>query len=81
MDGETEGILQVGELPVIRRRERVISGDHSQAFRSGAEKAYGEMLEYANAKLAAVPPYEDTRPWGEMILFLRDRIKDNGATS
>lgn len=81
MDGETEGILRIGEVPVIRRRDRPIPTDHSQAKRSGREAAFGEVLAFAIKRLGAVAPYEDTRPWSEMITFLQDRIRENGATS
>jgi hypothetical protein len=80
MDGETEGILQVGEIPVIRRRDRIVFQDHSQAERSGAERAYQETLAHVLEQQAAAGPYDDTRPWSNMIIFLQDRIRTNGAT-
>jgi hypothetical protein len=81
MDGERDGVLQVGEVPVIRRRDRVIFETHSQAWRSGREDAYGEALAYVLERHAAAGPYDDTRSWSEMETFLRDRIKENGATT
>jgi hypothetical protein len=81
MDGETEGILQVGELAIVRRRERIVEADHAQAFRSGRGKAFDEMLAYALDRFRKAGPYDDTRPWTEMVTFLRDRIRDNGATT
>jgi hypothetical protein len=81
MDGETEGIIQVGELPVIRRRERAIFEDHSQALRSGREQAFNETLAFVIERNAEAGPYDDTRPWSEMVTFLTDRIRDNGATT
>lgn len=81
MDDETEGILQVGEIPVIRRRDRFFEPDHSQALRSGREKAFHEALAFVLQRAATTGPYDDTRPWSEMMTFLRDRIRDNGATS
>ncbi len=81
MDGERDGIVQVGEIPVIRRRDRFVEDGHSQAFRSGREAALGDMLEYATGRLASTGRYEDTRPWSEMIIFIRDRIRDNGAST
>lgn len=80
MDDERQGILRVGEVPVIRRRDRIVFEDHEQARRSGAEKALQESLAFALAGLAATPAYEDTRPWSEMITNLQDRIRENGAT-
>lgn len=81
MDGETEGILRVGEVPLLRRRDRITFEDHAQAYRSGRESAFGEMLAYVLAAEAQVPAYEDTRPWSNMARFLRDRIRDNGSAT
>ena len=64
---------------MIRRRDRFVESEHSQAFRSGREAALRDMLEYANARLHGTAQYEDTRPWSEMIIFIQDRIRDNGA--
>jgi hypothetical protein len=80
MDDEREGILQIGELPVVRRRERIVFEDHAQAYRSGREDAFQAALVFVLQQHAATPAYEDTRPWSQMTTFLRDRIMENGAT-
>ena len=81
MDDETDGILRIGEVPVIRRRDRIVFNDHAQAIRSAREAAFGEVLAYVLKCHAATPKYEDTRPWMNLEIFLRDRIRDNGATT
>jgi hypothetical protein len=82
MDDEREGILQVGELPVIRRRTSVQDVDISQALRSAREGELGAALAFVLERRAAIRPYEDYRPWDEMTLYLQDRIRENanGAT-
>lgn len=76
---ETEGILQVGEVSVIVRRDSPREADHSQAFRSGAERAYRDALLYVAERIEKAPPYTDTRALSDMIVFLTDRIQEVAA--
>lgn len=82
MDDEREGILQVGELPVIRRRSSVQDVDISQALRSAREKELNAALAFVLEQRAAIGRYDDPRPWDHMTLYLQDRIRENanGAT-
>lgn len=73
---ETEGILQVGEVPVIVRRDSRSLEDHNQAFRSGADGAYREVLAFVTDRLERAAPYTDTRPLSEMVIFLTDKIQE-----
>jgi hypothetical protein len=79
MDDETDGILVVGEVPSIIRRQRINEENHDQAWRSGRESAFGETLAYVEQRFRAAGAYDDTRPWTEMTTFLQDRIRENGT--
>lgn len=74
---EREGIERVGERSVVIRRASLREWDHSQAIRSGRETALQEVLQYVLDAHAHAPQYSDTRPWAELAVFLRDKIKEN----
>jgi hypothetical protein len=82
MESETHGIRAIGEVPVVIRRDSVVEADHSQAYRSGREAAFQEVLAYARQQHERTGRYDDTRPWIEIRLFLTDKIKEtaDGAT-
>lgn len=75
---ETTGVLRVGEVPVVIRRDSPVETDHAQAFRSGAEEAYKKTLAYVAAAEANTPPYTDMRPYADLSTFLLDRIQELG---
>ena len=72
---ETDGVLQVGDIPVVVRRDSPSATDHSQAWRSGAEKAYKDVLTYLDLAEESCPPYTDTRPYAELRAFCNDKIR------
>jgi hypothetical protein len=74
MEGEYDGIMQVGEVPVIIRRDSAVAEDFSQAYRSGGEHAYRDALERTEELLRHAEPYTDTRSLIELKAFLIDRI-------
>lgn len=73
---ERHGVLNVGDVPLVIRRDAFVEIDHSQAVRSAKEAAYREMLVYVKKRYEETPAYEDTRPWIEMRLLLSDKIKE-----
>lgn len=84
MDDERDGVLQVGEIPVVIRRDRSLETDYNQTYRSGRESAFRETLAYVEEQHSRTPAYENTLPWREMRVFLTDRIREcnpNGSTS
>jgi hypothetical protein len=78
---ETEGILQVGEVPIIVRRDSRSVEDHTQAFRSGADGAYRKALSYVLERIASAPPYTDTRALTDMVVFLTDNIEEVASSA
>lgn len=73
---EAEGITQVGEVPVVTRRDSPVFADHEQAFRSGQEKALREVASYVSDAHRRAGQYDDTRPWVELRLFLNDKLRE-----
>lgn len=80
MDDEKAGILEVGEFPVIRRRDAQTEADHTEAMRSGRRTALQEVLAWTIEEHGRCGPYDDTRPWIRIRLQLADMIRsDDGA--
>lgn len=77
MEQETDGVLQVGEVPVIVRRASPVEADHSEARRGGRDSAFRETLAFIDRAEATAPPYTDTRPWAALRIFLNDQIQAN----
>jgi hypothetical protein len=75
MAEETGGILQVGEVPVVRRRDPLVEIDHTEALRSGRREAYADAVDFAQGLLAQRGAYDDTRPLQQMLEYLADRIR------
>jgi hypothetical protein len=73
---ETDGILAVGEVPVVSRRDPLVQQNHDEAFRSGQRKAFTIVLDEVVRSLGQAGPYDDTRTMQAMISFLTDRIKE-----
>ena len=82
MSQETDGIVQVGEVPVIIRRDSPSEVDFSQTERSAREGALKEMLAFVEETERTSPPYTDIRPYAIMRTWVLDRIQEtvNGAT-
>lgn len=72
---EYDGILRIGEVPVVIRRDRVVESDHAQAYRSGAVAALTDVAAYVTRCLAAAGPYDDTRSLLDLQMYLADRIR------
>jgi hypothetical protein len=77
MDQETDGILQVGEVPVIVRRDSPREENHQEAHRSGRESALREMLVFINESEAAAPPFTDLRPYANLRTWVTDKMRAN----
>jgi len=76
MERETEGILQVGEVPVVIRRDSAVEADHSQAVRSGRQSAFEDALRYVDLAQSSAPPFTDLRPYADLRTFLLDKIRE-----
>jgi hypothetical protein len=72
---ERDGILAVGAVTVIRRRDSEVEENYTEALRAGAVRAFQEASLQAQGLLASSPPYSDTRPIEEMITWLADKIR------
>jgi len=75
MGEETDGILRVGEVPVVSRRDVLVELDHKEALRAGRREAYEDAVVFAQGMLAQQGAYDDTRPLQQMIDYLADKIR------
>ena len=75
MAEDTDGILRVGEVPVVRRRDPLVEIDHAEALRSGRIAAYEDAVGFAQGLLSRLGRYEDTRPLQQLIDYLADKIR------
>lgn len=73
---ETDGILLVGEISVVRRRDSPREENHDQAWRSGRESAFREVQAFVGDRLLHAGPFDDTRPLTELETFLIDRLTE-----
>jgi hypothetical protein len=76
---ETDGIAQVGEVPVVLRRMSEHEADHTEARKSARIEALREVGDFVQMRLDAAGPYDDVRPWVEMRIWIADRIRDAAA--
>lgn len=72
---EADGILQVGEVPVVIRRDSSVEENHDQAYRSGAENAYRRTLVYVEDRIRMAGRYDDVRPLQDLVVWLTDSIQ------
>lgn len=79
MADERDGILTVGEVPVIVRRDSYHEADHTAAVRGGRVSAFTETAEFAKGLLAALPRYENPLLLQQMLTFLGDKIRETQA--
>lgn len=73
---EQEGVVQLGEVTIISRKDSPSDMDHAEAYRSGARDAYQAVDDWAVTKQELVGPYEDTGTLAELRLFLADIIRE-----
>lgn len=72
---EYDGVVAVGDITVIGRRNRIAEENHEVAYQTGRREALAEVLAYAEDRLAAQGVYDDTRPLTELIGHLADMIR------
>jgi hypothetical protein len=72
---EYDGVVAVGEVPVIIRRDSPREADFSNAAKKAAFDAYTDVAEYIEARIAAIPRYEDPTPLKDLLQFVADRLR------
>lgn len=78
---EYDGIVQVGEVPVVIRRDSPVEADHDQAYRSGAEAAFRQVFQFVDMAERNSPPFTDLRPYANLKTFVSDRITELGQAA
>lgn len=80
---ESDGIVQVGEVPVVIRRVSVVSEDFTQAQVSARDEALREVDLWVSERIERAPRFTDTRPLTELRTFLADKIREaaSGAST
>lgn len=73
---EMNGVLRLGEVPVVARKNALGAEDHAQAYRSGATDAYQSVADWAAQRMAELPQYEDTGLLAELQGYLADRVRE-----
>ena len=72
---ERDGIIAVGAVTVIRRRDSEIEENYSEALRAGAVNVLTEAIQVAEGLVASAGPYDDTTRVGELITWMQDKIR------
>lgn len=80
-NSEYDGIVQVGEVPVVIRRDSPVESEHDQAYRSGAEAAFRQVFQFVDMAERSSPAYTDLRPYANLKTFVSDRITELGQAS
>jgi hypothetical protein len=76
---ETHGIVAVGEVPVVIRRDSRHEADHTAAFRGGRVSALEETTLFVRGLLESLPQYENPLMLQQMLVFLGDKIRETQA--
>lgn len=76
---ETDGIVQLGEVPVVVRRESEHAADHTEAVKAARIEALREMEAFVTECEERTPRFEDTRPYRYLRTWIADRIRDAAA--
>lgn len=71
----TDGLAHVGEVTTRVMREAIAEDDYTNAFRAGQASELAEVARWAEARIAAAGPYDDTRALAEIISWTADRIR------
>ena len=72
---ERDGIIAVGAVTVIRRRDSMVEENYNEALRAGAVNVLTEAILVAEGLIASAGPYDDTRKIGELIIWMQDKIR------
>lgn len=75
----TEGVERVGELNSRTMREAQTDQDFTNAWIAGAKYAYEQAMVFAQERVEAAGPYDDTRALTELVVWCSDQIKETHA--
>lgn len=76
----TDGLAHVGEVTTRVFRESVAERDYTNALRAGRVDAMAEVAHWAQQRIDAAGPYDDTRALAELISWTADKIRDTHST-
>jgi hypothetical protein len=72
---EYDGVVAVGEVPVIIRRDSVAEFDHAEAKRAGRGEALAEVAVYVADRIRMAGAYDDVRALEDLQTHLADMIR------
>jgi hypothetical protein len=75
-DQEYLGITQVGEVPVVVRRHAETDLPLDEAVRTAQVQVYEKLGEFIRLLQSQLGPYDDSRPYEQIAVFLADRIRE-----
>jgi hypothetical protein len=72
----TEGLLQVGEVTSRVLRDAQVEVDFTNVWIESAAAAYLDCQVFAQERIDAAGPYDDTRALVELVTWLGDKIRE-----
>lgn len=72
---ERDGIIAVGAVTIIRRRDSEVEENYNEALRAGAVSVLTEAILMVEGLIASAGPYDDTRMGREVVTWMQDKIR------